>query len=297
MTKYSIDKSFGIAARFNPPFNKGIVFASRAISKNAVKCLQNRDDMDIQTETINVSEGTIDIHILIPGNSLRQNPCLFYIHGGGFAYDAQAHQFKNAAAYALKTNSIVIIPHYILTPAVSAPVLLNDCLASWEWMLANAERYKIDLTRIGIGGDSAGGYLASKLVNLVSYDRLKYQMLVYPVIDSAMRTASMAEYTDTPMWNAKNNRIMWEWYDSGKNEISLLDEELSCAIPPTYIETAEFDCLHDEGILYSERLKKAGVKVTVNETRGTMHGFDIVDCPITKKAVSKRIQFIQRQIW
>ena len=46
-------------------------------------------------------------------------------------------------------------------------------------------------------------------------------------------------------------------------------------MPPAYIETAEFDCLHDDGILYAEYLKKAGIEVTLNKTKGTMHGFDI----------------------
>ena len=41
-------------------------------------------------------------------------------------------------------------------------------------------------------------------------------------------------------------------------------------------KTAEFDCLHDDGILYAEKLREAGIDVTLNETKGTMHGFDIV---------------------
>lgn len=34
-------------------------------------------------------------------------------------------------------------------------------------------------------------------------------------------------------------------------------------IPDTYIETAQFDCLHDEGILYAQKLKEAGAYVEV----------------------------------
>jgi len=65
-------------------------------------------------------------------------------------------------------------------------------------------------------------------------------------------------------------------------------------LPPAYIETAEFDCLHDDGILYAEKLREAGIEVVLNETEGTMHGFDIVvTAPTTKKAIESRIKFMQ----
>ena len=57
-------------------------------------------------------------------------------------------------------------------------------------------------------------------------------------------------------------------------ESTLLEDILPENIPVTYLETAEFDCLHDEGLLYAERLKNAGVQVLINETRATMHGFN-----------------------
>ena len=68
-------------------------------------------------------------------------------------------------------------------------------------------------------------------------------------------------------------------------------------LPPAYIETAEFDCLHDNGILYAELLQKAGIEVTLNETRGTIHGFDIAaKAPTARAAMEQRIAFIKRMI-
>ena len=66
-------------------------------------------------------------------------------------------------------------------------------------------------------------------------------------------------------------------------------------MPPAYIETAEFDCLHDDGILYAQKLRKAGIEVMINETKGTMHGFDIIQkANITKSALSERIEFMKK---
>ena len=66
-------------------------------------------------------------------------------------------------------------------------------------------------------------------------------------------------------------------------------------LPPAYIETAEFDCLHDDGILYAEKLREAGIRVELNETKDTMHGFDIMQkAETTKAALAARIEFMKR---
>ena len=66
-------------------------------------------------------------------------------------------------------------------------------------------------------------------------------------------------------------------------------------LSPAYIETAEYDCLHDDGILYAEKLREAGVEITLNETKGTMHGFDIVQkAETTKAAIAARIAFMKK---
>ena len=61
------------------------------------------------------------------------------------------------------------------------------------------------------------------------------------------------------------------------------------------METAEFDCLHDEGIAYANALLESGVSVELNETRGTMHGFDIMQkAQTTKVALAARIAFMKK---
>lgn len=64
--------------------------------------------------------------------------------------------------------------------------------------------------------------------------------------------------------------------------------------PPTYIETAEFDCLHDDGILFAKELKAAGVEVMLNETNGTMHGYDIMrKASVSLASMEQRITFMK----
>ena len=68
-------------------------------------------------------------------------------------------------------------------------------------------------------------------------------------------------------------------------------------LPPAYIETAEFDCLHDDGILYAELLRNSGIEVTLNEAKGTMHGFNIATkAPTPLAAMEKWIAFMMCKI-
>ena len=125
-------------------------------------------------------------------------------------------------------------------------------------------------------------------------------MLPYPFLDARNNSESCKKYTDTPMWNSTlSNRItpMTKVEKSRADYVyySPVEAENFTGLPPAYIETAEFDCLHDDGILYSEKLRLAGVDVTLNETKGTMHGFDIMQkAEPTKAALAARIGFMKK---
>ena len=130
--------------------------------------------------------------------------------------------------------------------------------------------------------------------------KLAFQMLPYPFLDARNNSASCKKFTDTPMWNSTlSNRIapMTKVDRNDPNYIyySPVEAESFEGLPSAYIETAEFDCLHDDGILYAEKLREAGVEVTLNETKGTMHGFDIVQkAETTKAALAARIAFMKK---
>ena len=82
-----------------------------------------------------------------------------------------------------------------------------------------------------------------------------FQLLVYLVIDRRMNYDPCLKYTDTPMWNAKLLVKMWQGYVQDENApdiayASPMEAQSFEKLPSAYVETAEFDCLHDEGIAY-----------------------------------------------
>ena len=74
-----------------------------------------------------------------------------------------------------------------------------------------------------------------------------------------------------------------------------MEAESHADLPPAYIEVAEFDCLHDDGVLYAKLLRENGIPVEFHEVKGTMHGFDTVfHAPTSQAMLKKRTAYIRR---
>lgn len=294
--KYNINKDFNRCKIMRIPFCSLILYLSRVPQDIMFKLTKIPQDIKSKKYTL---DNKLNVYIFEPINNKGNIPCLLYFHGGGFVYKAASHHKKLACIYGKEVGIKVVL----VLPRNTYPKALEDVLYTYKWVYKNYKELKIDKYRIAVGGDSAGAVLATYLCNSKEVDKLCAQMLVYPVIDANMETESMKKYNDTPMWNSKNNKRMWSMYLKNtstiqRKEASPMQASLSNNTPNTYIEVAEFDCLHDDGINYFKRLSKNGVKVELNETYGTVHGYDIVlNSKITKESVSKRIKFLKENMF
>ena len=249
----------------------------------------------------------IECFVMSPKSLGDNAPCLIYIHGGGFVLAAAGYHYKNAIRYAKEVGCKVVFVNYRLAPQNPHPVFFEDCYAAMCWAYDHAEALGIDISRIGIGGDSAGSALAVG-VCMLARDRqhpvkFAFQMLPYPYLDARNNSESCKRFTDTPMWNSTLSGKIAPMTKADKSRpdyvyYSPAEAESFEGLPPAYIETAEFDCLRDDGILYAEKLCAAGVEVTLNETKGTMHGFDIMqNASTTKAALAARIEFMKKVLY
>lgn len=247
-------------------------------------------------------ESAFTVFVFAPENLPAKAPALIYYHGGAFALTYTREHIHYALRYAREANCHVIFPDYRLGPSDPFPHGFNDCYATLLWVRDNAECLGIDAQRVAVGGDSAGGALAASVSqrNRDKGDiRLCGQMLVYPVADYECNTSSARAFDDTLQWNSRSNANMWKMYLQDCDCVapayaSPIHGDLH-DLPPAYVETAEFDPLHDEGINYAHALLDQGCEVQIKETLGTVHGFDHVkDSVITRAAVDARIGFLKR---
>jgi acetyl esterase len=247
----------------------------------------------------------LKVATLTPHGLAKPAPVLIYYHGGGFAITYSTLHINNCARYAIEAGCIVVFVEYRLAPKYPFPGGFDDCYAALEWVVQQADSLGIDASRIAVGGDSAGGALAAGVAQKArdqTLVNLRAQLLIYPVLDNTCSTRTATEFVDVPLWNAISNRRMWEMYLSRypKGETPpyaapghgrLID------LPLSYVETAEFDPLRDEGMNHVSALQQAGVEVIVNATRQTVHGYDgMAKSELSRHSMLLRIAFLKNAL-
>ena len=247
----------------------------------------------------------IKTYVIEPKNVDKELPCLVFFHGGGFLLKASEAHYQIAKEYAERIPCKVVLTDYRLAPKYPFPVPVEDCYFTYKWVLDHVDMLRINKNKIMIGGDSAGGNLATA-VTLMARDRQlsvpKALLLIYPATDRRMITESMKKYTDTPVWNAKLSKMMWDAYLGEQipehiEYASPIESSSFEGFPPTYIEVAEYDCLRDEGIHLYERLKDENIEVEFCEIKNACHGFETaVGSSITRECINRRINWFQKII-
>jgi acetyl esterase len=210
------------------------------------------------------------------------HPLLVYYHGGGFTYgDLDTHDGV-CRILCRHGGAHVIAVDYRLAPEHPFPAAVEDARAALDWGFANATRLGADPTRIGVGGDSAGGNLAAVVSGLAARDggpAPALQLLIYPVTDMTMRHRSRELFadgfllTDAEMDWFEDNYLGRERTQAGDPRASPLVAEDLSGLPPAFVVTAAFDPLRDEGEAYAQALQQAGTPVTLRRFPGFIHGF------------------------
>ena len=302
--KYPINREFFPFSKFTPSVSRR--FVSLAQKGMRTPGFVFRDPgIDVRRQKIPVfREGEIDLLIFTPKGIQTPAPCLVIIHGGGFVFEAAGSHYRHALTYAKEARCVVAFVLYRLAPEYPFPYPQEDCYAAYCRLSERAEELGIDRSRIGIGGDSAGGTLAVTTC-MMARDRIHavhpvFQLLIYPWLDDRNVSESYTKFTDTPMWNSTLSKKVSPLVNPDPSATPLayrspVEADSFDNLPPAYIEAAEFDALHDDAIYYAELLTKAGVPAELHEPGGTMHGFDSkVSAPTTRAMLQKRTEYMRR---
>ena len=160
MKKYNIKKEFFPFSSFAPPISEGFLKIAAAHMKTPKYIFKDRE-LDVSSHQVKLADGEeIKCFLMSPKSLKGPAPCLIYLHGGGFVLEAADYHYKNSIRYAKEVGCRVLFVNYRLAPKYRHPVFFEDCYAAMCWAYDNAESLGIDISRIGIGGDSAGGTLS-----------------------------------------------------------------------------------------------------------------------------------------
>jgi acetyl esterase len=243
----------------------------------------------------------INIRIYRPSEDLEL-PAVIYFHGGWFNAGSLETHDRPLRKLANLSGAVVIAVDYRLAPEYPFPCGVNDGYGALNWVMSHAKSLGVDLKRLAIAGDSAGGALAAVITRKAVQNQLQgilCQVLVYPVTDASLKTASWKEFEDGPVLDFQGAVDAWNLYLTHDEDRENPDASPLCAndlvgIPPSLIIIAEYDPLRDEAVLYAEKLQKEGVEVRQSMYHGMVHGFFQMGGVIDEgnRAIEEAAQFL-----
>ena len=239
----------------------------------------------------------LDARLYTPSGATGAEPLLVYLHQGGCVLGGIWMADTWCSILAEEARAFVLNVDYRHAPENKFPAPVDDAIASFEWAVQNAKALGADGKRVGIGGDSAGGYL-SAVVCLARREaglaQPHLQLLIYPCTDwtsvgGTMKTMANAYPLSAPVmeWFAGHYLSSEEERKDWRVSPALVKDKTGLAQALVY--TASFDPLTTQAAAYADMLKEAGVATIYRNYASLSHSFTAMSgvVPAARKALSE----------
>lgn len=240
--------------------------------EDALPPIHHREDM-----SIDVDGGSIKLRVYRPSDD-AQLPVLMWFHGGGWVFGDLESGELACRELCDQANCVIVSVDYRLAPEHRFPVALDDCIRATEWVMQQAAQLSIDVERMAVGGDSAGGNLAAAVAQHARDGniKLKHQLLVYPVTQASVDTQSYLQNAQGYFLSRESMIWFWDHYVPDVQQrqdvrVSPLNGRVD-GLAPAWILTCAFDPLCDDGRMYAETLRTGGVEVAHHHRDDAIHG-------------------------
>lgn len=196
---------------------------------------------------------------------------LLYLHGGGFVVGSLDSHHAICAEIAEAVGVELISVDYRLAPEHVWPAQTDDCFSVLKQLIGQGRK-------VVVIGDSAGGNLAAGLA-LRARDEgmpgLMGQVLIYPALGGDLTSGSYVEMADAPGLATADVAYYRAILKAPEDEpvAHPLRAASLAGLPPAYITVAHFDPLRDDGRIYAERLRAAGVEARFREEPQMVHAW------------------------
>lgn len=233
------------------------------------------------------AQGTADadvpaMTVFLPRTMTANTPAMIVCPGGGYSNLASNHEGRQVANYLNSLGMAAFVLRYRLGPRYHHPIELGDAQRAIRTVRSHAGDWRIDPTRIGIMGFSAGGHLAMsastwlEAVNATANDvidratsRPDFAVLGYPVISM------------TAAWTHKGSKRSLLGDQPEATLAKKLSGELAVTkdTPPTFIfQTNEDTAVPAENaVQYYLALRQAGVPAEMHVFEKGPHGVGLAN--------------------
>lgn len=232
--------------------------------------------------------GVRNFHLALPGRALDARlyhpggtPALMvFFHGGGWVVGSIRSHDQLCAHIAAKSGVAILSVDYRLAPEHGFPAQHDDAYDAVVWAAAHGDELACDVSRLAVGGDSAGAHMAA-VTALRARDRhgpaIQFQWLIYPTVEPESGLPSMTEFAAGPGLTLDDMR--WFWAQLGTDlkapgyGVAPSRAGSFANLPAAYVLTAEADLLRDEGERLAALFKQGGGHVISQRGAGMTHGF------------------------
>ena len=240
---------------------------------------------EVTLATHHVENGRIRVLTFSPTQRSAPRPAVLWIHGGGMCVGTPQIEAQLSGQLARDVGAVVVSPEYRLAPEDPFPAALDDCMATLQWMVKNADEFGIDPDRIAVHGVSAGGGLAAAVAQR-AFDEgipLRAQALGYPMLDDRTVLRGDQAGRGEVTWTPTSNRWAWTAYLGHEPRMSDAPEYAAPArrtdvagLPPAWIGVGELDLFYEESVAYAGTLTAGGVSCELVTVPGMYHAADHV---------------------
>lgn len=287
-----------LAANPRPVMNDAMMAMMRQIPPETIAAMLGELDLPIgelgemRDLTMPGPGGKIALRLFDPRKVRSAGPVVVFYHGGGFVAGSVLTHASVAAELARSLDLPVVSVEYRLAPEDPWPAAPDDAEAAARWVAENGAALGREFTHLILCGDSAGGTL-TLVTALALRDKpaalpLLMQFPIYPRTDATSVTESWTSFADGYALEKANLDYYEQAYrpDPQSWRHSAIVADLA-GLPPTFLVTAEFDPLRDEGRAFAAKALVAGVQVTYRDFKGSIHGF----CNYRKAIPSAKADF------
>jgi acetyl esterase/lipase len=228
-------------------------------------------------------------------------PTMVYIHGGGWTGGTKESRNVAVLPY-LDMGMNVVNVEYRLARVAQAPAAVEDCRCALRWVIQNAKQYGIDVNRIVVSGESAGGHLALTTGMLPASAGLDRQCpgpdnLKVAAIVNWYGISDVNELLDGP--NMKTYAVAWLGSATDREQIAKRVSPLTyvrAGLPPIFTIHGDADPTvpYTQSVRLHKALSDAGVANELMTIPGGKHGFDCCNLTQRTNAYTKIREFLTK---
>ena len=201
-------------------------------------------------------------------------PTIVWVHGGGWVSGSKDDIANYGKVLAGRGYTVVGVD-YSLAPGKTFPTQIRQVNTALGYLVKNAERLRIDPSRIVLAGDSAGAHIAAVTANAIAVPSYAATLGIVPAlerqqiaglllycgpytVDGINLDGPFGRFLRTVLWSFSGSKDFKT--DPGFAAAWVLNH-LTAEFPPTFISAGNGDPVLPQSIALADALTSRGVRV------------------------------------